>query len=273
MGDFFGRDFYVTDWRIEIPVQFSFGPYLKCSVQVLKTSDPSYFQHKHVHYTSSVSDTPEVSHDYVLPAVFTDASQLFSAVDSHLSVLVNEHLTRFTPFHSKLRILDKIFKLYTHYSQGCYEHATLLHQALKFLVLVHNSEFSVPTNDASVARILSNAAPGYKGGSQRVTACILRAEFGKVLPQLARIILEDVLKKLLRICLSRRCDQHPTVVATFCVLMMAIERLELQFQLFYNISKSFADVLQHYVPLIPNWLPRSFDSSRSQHTKKQCQRG
>ena len=113
--------------------------------------------------------------------------------------------------------------LYSHFRQTNEEYATLLHQALKLLVLVHDTEISVPVEDATVQGILGHCAPGYVR-SQRITPCLLRAELGKVTPQLADILLRDVLNRLLRICLARLCHQHPVVIASFSVLMMVIER-------------------------------------------------
>lgn len=208
----------------EIPIQFGFGPFLRRAVQIIETSAPSNLQHQHVNYSPPAqSSVPFPTHDFVLPVTFSDTSDLHIAIDNHLTLLVDEHFGQFTHFTSSFQVLHTVVKLFHHYRQTHHDYANLLRQALKLLVLIQSSEITVPTNDPSVSSILNRCAPGYPS-SQNVSPCILRAELGKIVPQLAHFMLQDVLKKLFRICLVKRCDQHPIVIATFSVLMMTIER-------------------------------------------------
>ncbi|KAL9048026.1 MAG: hypothetical protein Q9162_007885 [Coniocarpon cinnabarinum] len=207
LSDFFGRDFRVTDWCYDVPIQFGFGPCLRCPVLVVTTSQASLLRHQHVAYSSPLSTRPESSQDFVLPVTFQDPSRLYSMIDQHLSMLVDEHFGQFTIFDSNLHILDKILKLYHHFRHTSEEYASLVRQALKFLVLVHNSEITIADKDVSVTHILSSFAPGYSFGL-KITPCILRAELGKAMPELAHIILEDVLRRLLKICLARSIMYH-----------------------------------------------------------------
>ena len=214
-----------TNIRIEIPIQFAFGPSLSRAVQFVETSTASNLEHQHVNYPPPwKSSAPFPTHDLILPVTFTDTSDLHIAIDNHLTLLVDEHITKFNYFNSGFQILHSIMKLFMHYRQTHHDYADLLRQALKLLVLIHSSDITVPADNTSVQEILRRYAPGYSNSTQNVTPCILRAELGKIVPQLAHFLLEDVLKKLFRICLVKRSDQHPIVIGTFSVLMMAVER-------------------------------------------------
>ena len=225
LSDFFGKDFKFSEWQTEIPIRFGFGPPLSRIVSVIHCSQPAHLNHDHVTYPSpSCSSHPYTSKDVVLPVVFSNPTDHVSTIDQHLSLLVDEHFHDFPSFSSRFKILHSVYKLYFHYMQTHQDLAYLLRQALKLLVLVSCSDVTISTEDKNVGEILNRFVPGYTPG-KTVTPCILRAELGAVIPQLARILLQDVLRNLLRICLMRRCEQHPIVIATFSVLMMTIESI------------------------------------------------
>ncbi|KAI9658805.1 MAG: hypothetical protein M1831_003831 [Alyxoria varia] len=222
--DFFGPRVLVTDYHQPIPIIMGFGPPFRREVRVLKVENPSLLFHDHVRYETPVRNgASHISHDYVLPIIFADTTDLASTLDRHIEYLVDYHFNTFNLYNRGL-VLDKIYKLYRHYRQSNQEYAGLLQLALKTLVLVSASDLTVDPQDHAVQQLLRNCVRGYPYlQATAFTCCLLRAKLGEVIPQLATLMMQELLQKILRISLSRRCDQHPLVIAVFAVLMMTVE--------------------------------------------------
>ena len=224
LRDFFGGDFHVTDWTMVVSVHFGFGPSLPTAVNIVQTSNPSLFVHNHANYPSLSIPTPTFTQDYVLPAVLSqsEAEGLTTSIDAHLTTLVEHHFPQLPLYYSRFQILDKIYGLYQHYRGENQEYAALLQLALKLLVLIHSS-IRIDPADPAVRQILGTFGKGYEPFRHNVTPCLIRSEFGRAMPRLARIMLREILKGLFKISFSRRCEQHPIVVAVFAAVMMIVE--------------------------------------------------
>lgn len=195
------------------------------SVRVVQTRDPSRCIHHHATYTSHLSPNPTFTCDFVLQAVLDQAEvdRLETLLDAHLTTIVDHHINEFPPYYARFQVLDKIYALYQHYrSDDNGEYAALLQLSLKMLVLVHIN-VTLRLDDPAVQRILRTFGKGYEPFRHNVTPCLIRTEFGRAMPRLARIMLREILKGLFKISFTRRCEQHPVVVAVFAVVMMILE--------------------------------------------------
>lgn len=59
-----------------------------------------------------------------------------------------------------------------------------------------------------------------------MTPCLIRGQFGAVIPSLAQDLLREALARLESICLARRCTDWPPVLATLATLCMAVESVQ-----------------------------------------------
>jgi hypothetical protein len=163
----------------------------------------------------------------VLPAILTAEAiaNLTSTLDEHLSHLVTNpiHFRSFPLFCSPLQILRDVYLFFCSLPTST-QHSTLLHRALKLLVLVHiGGDLTIPllTEDPSLARLvrLTTSLPA----DAQPTPCLIRAQFGAVMPGLATHLMQSILADLEQILLARRPDEWPLALAVLLTVLMTLE--------------------------------------------------
>ena len=213
-----------------IPILFGFGPALHVQVSLVRLEDErTPLLHEHTIYSWPPNAAPcKVHTDAVLPATLTQAATDGTEIllDTHLSLLVDQYFGSFPPFCSPLRILRHAYVYYRSLSTST-SYSRLLHQALKLLILVHvGGDITLPpTPSDPVLEQLVRTCPSVPEGVRR-TPCIIRSQFGTILPSLALKLMREVLSSLEHILLRREIHEWPVAVATLIVVLMTIESIQ-----------------------------------------------
>ncbi|KAF1845742.1 uncharacterized protein K460DRAFT_312459 [Cucurbitaria berberidis CBS 394.84] len=211
-----------------IPLNFGFGPALPVSVHALELEDVHPMVHKHIIYSWPPESSSASAHTHaVLPAVLTkDAtSNLMHVLDSHLSLLVTNHFRAFPLYCSPLRILREVY-VFSRSIPPNAPHARTLHQALKLLVLVHiggDITLSPRSQDPVLAQLVRNTMD--LSEELNPTPCFIRSQFGSVMPELALILMKDVLSSLEQLFLNRECGEWPVALAVLITVLMTVESI------------------------------------------------
>jgi hypothetical protein len=105
-------------------------------------------------------------------------------------------------------------------------HFSLLHRALKLLVLVHvggDLTVPLPSEDGALARLiqLTTSLPA----NTQPTPCLIRAQFGAAMPTLATHLMQSVLADLEQLFLARRPDEWPLALAVLLTVLMTLESI------------------------------------------------
>lgn len=215
-----------TDFAYTIPLNFGFGPAFPVSVHTVKMKDSRRLVHEHIVYAWPPEAPTGPAHKHaVLPAVLTDDAQfhLMQTLDSHLSLLVTRHFRSFPLFRSPLRVLREIYVFSCSIPTNS-THYRILHQALKLLVLVHiGGDITLPSpSESSVVKQFINSAMDMSEDTTP-TPCFIRAQFGRIMPDLALKLMKEVLSSLEQLFLNKDCDDWPIVLAVLISILMTVE--------------------------------------------------
>lgn len=217
-----------TDITYRIPLHFGFGLPMYLDVHPVEMSSNQPVVHEHLVYAWPPSSTVPATHTQpVLPAILTDSttSSLAQNLDDHLKHLVMSEFKAFPPYCSPLRILHKVYVFFRSLPQES-ESARVLLQALKLLVLVHvGGDITLPKQSESdslkqLVRSTLGLADHY-----RPSPCLIRSQFGRVMPLLAEKLMKEVLSALDRILFSRNGEHWPLALATLTVVLMTVESI------------------------------------------------
>lgn len=216
----------ISDITYTIPIYFGFGPELSLPIHLLHIDASQQLIHEHSIYSwPPGSSTPKTHNHAVLPAVLTrDAmANLTQALDEHISTLVLHHFRQFPLFSSPLRILRDVYIYYRSLPKGS-SGSRALHQALKLLALVHiGGDITLPSPNThpmlhQLAQNITNISE-----DSTPTPCFIRSQFGSVMPDLARRLMQEVLSSLEQLLLNRECDDWPMTLAVIITVLMTIE--------------------------------------------------
>ncbi|CAO2648909.1 Nn.00g098580.m01.CDS01 [Neocucurbitaria sp. VM-36] len=211
-----------------IPLNFGFGPALSLPVNALQVEETHPLVHKHIIYSWPPESSSATAHTHaVLPAVLTkDAmSNLIHTLDSHLSLLVTNHFRAFPLYCSPLRILREVY-VFSRSIPPNAPHARTLHQALKLLVLVHiGGDITLPPRSQHpvLAQLVRNTMD--LSDTLSPTPCFIRSQFGSIMPELALILMKDVLSSLEQLLLNRECAEWPMALAVLITVLMTVESI------------------------------------------------
>ena len=145
----------------------------------------------------------------------------------HLSHLITDpiHFRSFPLFCSPLQILRHVYVFFgsLHTSSA---HFSLLHRALKLLILVHiggDLTVPLPSEDGALARLvqLTTSLPT----NTQPTPCLIRAQFGAAMPILATHLMKSVFADLEQLFLARRPDEWPLALAVLLTVLMTLESI------------------------------------------------
>ncbi|KAF2842764.1 hypothetical protein M501DRAFT_993526 [Patellaria atrata CBS 101060] len=216
--------YFISSKEYVIPLNIGFGTYFQRRVRVVVPNDSSQLFHSHVVYDWPPSQGHGKSRcNSVFPAILSDTSDLKTSLNNHLSVLVDRDFAYFPVYVSSSNVLRDIYILYRRLSQ---DHNSILHTALKLLVLVHiGDDIQVPHSPA-VQEILADVLPNNPAVHAGATPCFIRGQMGAVMPELARDLMRDILSNLERLSLSRNCSQWPIVLSAFALVLMTIESVQ-----------------------------------------------
>ncbi|KAF1974093.1 hypothetical protein BU23DRAFT_123272 [Bimuria novae-zelandiae CBS 107.79] len=214
-----------------VPIIFGFGSTLHIPVSIVRFEDTmTDLLHEHTIYSWPPNASPSETHTHaVLPATLTPEalSDLETLLDTHLSLLVDQHFSSFPLFCSPLRILRHVY-VYTRSLAAPSPHAHLLCQALKLLVLVHvGGDITLPPPHTSppLAHLVHTTTPSLPQ-DVTPTPCFLRAQFGAIMPGLALKLMREALVSLEQLFLRRALDEWPVALAAFLVLLMSVESIQ-----------------------------------------------
>lgn len=217
-----------SDITYKIPLHFGFGLSLSLDVNPISINVSQPVVHEHLVYSwPPQSATPATHTQPVLPALLTPSTfaSLEQTLDTHLEHLVMSEFKAFPPYCSPLRILHKTYTFFRSLPKGS-ESAHLLLQALKLLVLIHvGGDITLPKQSESdslkqLVRSTLNISEDY-----RPSPCLIRSQFGAIMPLLAEKLMKEVLSALERIFLSRNGDHWPLALATLIVVLMTVESI------------------------------------------------
>jgi len=110
-----------------IALKFRMGPPITLKVVPLLGMDSVSLIHNHVTYPlpPSASAHRETLTQYALPAALSDLSDLSCKLDSHFSLLVQQHFDKFPWPRSEVCLLDGVYRFYTQLSQVGNPHCEL----------------------------------------------------------------------------------------------------------------------------------------------------
>jgi hypothetical protein len=211
----------------KIPICFGFGPSLSVPVHAMLIQDDRTLVHEHVSYTWPPSSTGSTHNNAVLPAVLTKGAMvnLTQTLDSHLSLLVSHHFRQFPLFCSPLRTLRDVYVFFRSLPSSSPRYR-ILQQALKLLVLVHiGGDITLPPPSSDLALSQLVQATMEMPNNLTPTPCFIRAQFGRVMPDLALGLMKEVLSSLEQLLLNRDCEEWPMALAVTITLLMTIESI------------------------------------------------
>lgn len=218
----------LTEITYTIPLYFGFGQPITVNVHPVELENAQSLVHNHLVYTwPPQSSTASVHTQAVLPAILTaDAVlNLKKDLDAHLTRLVMTEFAQFPLYCSQLRTLRSVYVFFRSLRADSKQTRILL-QALKLLVLVHiGGDITLPkqTENRFLARLIHdtmNVSSDY-----RPTPCLIRSQFGAMMPELANELMRDILSSLEVMLLGRNEDDWPTTLAILIVVLMTIESI------------------------------------------------
>ncbi|KAB8337082.1 hypothetical protein FH972_021386 [Carpinus fangiana] len=224
----------MTNKTHRIPIVLAFGPPMSVNVRVFQAQSEASVRHRHVVQTPEHRAQKNVSFlcdDLVLPIVLCNTDTLAHDIDEHITRLVESHFREFSWYRDHFNTLEKIYGLYTHYRHSFdqQKYAILLQKALRLLCLIHANDISVDITDPATQEIfMNNIWTPFQPDNRKnagLTACYVRAEFGTVIPGLARLLMTEVLQSLFQIYNENVSDQLPVVVSVNVLLMMILESI------------------------------------------------
>ena len=185
--------------------------------------------HEHTVYSwPPDASSTETRNHAVLPVILAPKALdgLENLLDTHLSLLVNQHFNNFPPFCSPLRILRHVY-VYWRSLTPTTPSSLLIHQSLKLLILVHvGSDITLPP--ASSCSTLHQIIQTTTSLPQDITPtpCFIRSQFGAVMPPLALKLMREILVSLERLFLRQLVSEWPVALAILIVLLMTIESIQ-----------------------------------------------
>lgn len=218
-----------TDITYKIPLHFGFGLPMSLEVHPVLVNHQLPCAHEHLVYSwPPESSAPATHTQFVLPALLTSStlSSLEQTLDAHLEHLVMSEFKAFPPYLSPLRILHKTYTFFRSLPKNS-ESAQLLLQALKLLVLVHvGGDITLPKQAESDSLQQLVRCTMSISEDCRPSPCLIRSQFGAVMPKFAGRLMKEVLSTLERILFSRNGDHWPIALATLIVVFMTIESIQ-----------------------------------------------
>ncbi|KIW03281.1 uncharacterized protein PV09_05496 [Verruconis gallopava] len=238
LGTDFGVNFRTfPDSDFTIYLTLGFGEPFPWPAQVVSSLNCSKFSceliHEHVHYKwpehhMNHAERTEKK-EWVFPALLTNTSELKSAVDEHLTRLIDSpaNFTHFPVYKSPLVVLKHIYEFYLKLSESNENRPAkkLLGQAFKLLNLIHIGGDTRVSPSENTRRIL-NYFFSIDVREQDVVPCYIRGQLGEVFSKLASEYMKEVLSKLEIECLNKNSSRFPLITCTFLVLLMSIESLQ-----------------------------------------------
>lgn len=247
-----------SDITYKIPLHFGFGLPLTLEVNPVFLANGNALVHEHLVYSWPPKSSTAATHTQtVLPAVLSApaTADLTQRLDEHLEHLVMSEFKAFPPYCSPLRILNKVYTFFRSLQKDS-DSARLLLQALKLLVLVHvGGDITLPKQTDSTSlnqlvRCTMNIPEDY-----RPSPCLIRSQFGAVMPDLTSKLMREVLSVLERILFSRNGEHWPVALATLIVVLMTVESIH------YHAAKlPYHDA---YSPARPESTGDSFEADDS----------
>lgn len=226
-------DYQVMPGVYSIPISFGFGSLLHVPVSVVRFHNHNAsLIHEHTIYPwpPNNSSTWSQTHTHaVLPAILTPEAMdtLPELLDTHLSLLVDQHFGAFPPFCSPLRVLRHIY-VYWRSLPTTTSYSRLIQQALKLLVLVHvggDITLPPPSSDPILDQLLESLGTTLPEGITP-TPCFIRSQFGSIMPALALKLMREILLSLEQLLLHREPHEWPVALATLIVLLVTIESIQ-----------------------------------------------
>lgn len=218
----------LEDITYTIPLYFGFGQPISVSVHPIELDSNQPLVHAHLVYSWPPQSSTTLTHtEAVLPAVLTASAfmNLKQDLDMHLERLVTNEFSAFPLYCSQLRTLRSVYVLFRS-SRAESEKTRILLQALKLLVLVHiGGDITLPTQTENrfLARLIHdtmNVPSDY-----RPTPCLIRSQFGAVMPELAQALMREVLSSLEVLMLGRNEEDWPVTLAILVVVLMTVESI------------------------------------------------
>ncbi|KAJ4344662.1 uncharacterized protein N0V89_012406 [Didymosphaeria variabile] len=185
--------------------------------------------HEHTVYSWPPSASSAETHTHaVLPAILSpDAmDKLEDLLDTHLSLLVDQHFRSFPPFCSPLRVLRHVYA-YWRSLPVTSSYSRLLQQALKLLVLVHvggDITLPPPAKDPVLEQLVRSTMSIPEGAVP--TPCFIRSQFGSIMPSLALKLMREILLSLEQLLLNREFHEWSVAVATLIVVLITVESIQ-----------------------------------------------
>lgn len=217
-----------SDITFKIPLHFGFGLPLTIEVNPVFI-DNETLVHEHLVYSWPPQSSTTATHTQpVLPAILSASAtaSLSQTLDSHLEHLVLSEFKAFPPYLSPLRILDKVYTFFRSLPTSS-PTSHLLLQSLKLLVLVHvGGDITLPKQSASTSlQQLVRCTMPHTPETARPSPCLLRAQFGAVMPALATQLMRSVLADLERLLFARNEVDWPVALASLMVVLMTVESI------------------------------------------------
>ncbi|KAF3006012.1 hypothetical protein E8E13_010578 [Curvularia kusanoi] len=218
-----------SDISYKIPLHFGFGLPLALEVNPVFIENEKPLVHEHLVYSWPPQSSTTATHTQpVLPAVLSAsaASDLARSLDEHLEHLVVSEFKAFPPYCSPLRILDKVYTFFRSLPKHS-DSARLLLQALKLLVLVHvGGDITLPKQSDSTSLKQLVRCTMNISEDMRPSPCLIRSQFGTVMPELASKLMREVLSVLEPVLFSRNENNWPVALATLTVILMTVESIQ-----------------------------------------------
>lgn len=227
---FFGPEATVSATEFTVPVTLGFGPAMPEQIRLFIPKNRRLLYHQHVVYQWPPSGQTGTAmlpgRHFVFPGMLSHIGSLEERLEQHLKLLLlEENFQTFPGYRSELGVLPQMHKLYLQLDKT-HENAKMLHQALALLVLVHCAGDVTVDSSHRIVQDIMNNIHGLSASTADVTACLIRGQFGAVVPILARKLAKSVLERLYRVTLSQDCRWWPVVLSTFGVLLMVIETMQ-----------------------------------------------
>ncbi|KAK8175772.1 hypothetical protein IWX90DRAFT_120700 [Phyllosticta citrichinensis] len=226
-------DFYLLDPTVyELNIRLGRGPPVAVQVRMIDAYPTRPILHEHLVYPwppRSDQAAPAMHTHNVFPAIAVNQIRLRFTLDQYLSDLVDNptYIHSFPVFRSRLQVFEHVYNFYRSLDKSS-PHHSLLHNALKLLVLVHVGDVTEldPTTpyDPSFAHFMSD--DGIASASGASTPCFIRSQLGAAVPALASALLLRTLTLLYETSLPQRHDAFPVVMATVAVVLMARESVQ-----------------------------------------------